>query len=162
MLRFALVAYLNFTVALGPSLCCCSAHLLFPGMGGEAGCCSGHKNELASHAEHGHHHHHGDVHDSHSQSAEVAEHSKPSPCDHNQENCPCGRHQQTLLVSQSCDAATIRALETQDIFSWALVVDSLSLDSAGANLHLLLSKGHLRPGELSGREILRAYGVLRI
>jgi hypothetical protein len=161
MLRFALVAYLNFTVALGPSLCCCSAHLLFPGMG-EGGCCGSHKDELASHAEHGHHYHHGDVQDSHPQAAEVAEHSKPSPCDHNQEDCPCGRHQQTLLVSQSCDAATIRALETQDIVSWALVVDSLSSDSAGANLHLLLSKGHLRPGELSGREILRAYGVLRI
>lgn len=161
MLRLTLIIYLTFTVVLGPGLCCCSSQMLFPGAA-QAGCCGSHKGETAPQAEHEHHHHHGDAHHSHSQATEVAEHSKPSPCDHKEQDCPCGRHQQTLSISQSTDAATIRALEIQDLAVWALVVDTLSLDSAGPDLHLLLSKGHLGPAELSGREILRAYSVLRI
>ncbi len=162
MLRLTLVAYLTFTVVLGPGLCCCSAQLLFPGAGG-AGCCGSHHHEALAHDHHAHQHHHdGDVQLEHSQTAEQENHSKSAPCDHNQQDCPCGRHQQTLLASQSCDGATINALNSNHLVDWTLPGDFLSLNSAGQDLHFQLCKGHARPGELSGREILRAHSVLRI
>lgn len=161
MLRVVLVAYLTFTVVLGPGLCCCSAQLLIPGA--EGGCCGDHKADLSAHEGHAHHHHHhGEAEHSSPQNTKVAEGSKPSPCEHNQQDCPCGRHQQTLSNSQSADTATIRALETQGLNIWALVVDTLSLDSSRPDLNLLLSNGHFGSRALSGREILRAYSVLRI
>jgi hypothetical protein len=161
MLRFALVTYLSFTVVLGPGLCCCSAHLLFPRAGG-SGCCSSPKKEVASHSPHSHthHHHHGPSHHEQASTSKEAEQPQQPPCDHDQD-CPCGRHQQTLFASQSCDGATVKSLDTRVNIFWTLAVDVALLNAAGPDSHSALAVGHARPGELFGRGILRAHHRLQ-
>lgn len=163
MLRFALVAYLNFTVVLGPSLCCCSAHFLFPWAEG-TGCCGDSHAGLASkeHHSHSHHHDHGPSQHDHSAVAHEGEHSQQAPYDHGPNDCPCDQHQQTLLASQPCDGATVKSIDSQSHVIWNLVVDVAHLNISGPDFRSALDVGLVRPGVLSGREILRAYGVLQI
>lgn len=161
MLRFALVTYLNITVLLGPGLCCCSAHSLFP-WGDGSGCCSSPQTEVAPHIHHAHsHHHHGPSHHEHAATPKVAEHSKQEPREHDQKDCPCGRQQQTLFASQSCDGATVKGIDAQFHAFWTLAVDVAFLNSAMPDSHSALSVDHARPGELFGRGILRAHHRLQ-
>jgi len=163
MLRFALVTYLNITVLLGPGLCCCSAHFLFP-WAESSGCCSRSPKEVASHSHHAHshHHHHSPSHHEHSGRSNVAEHSKlPANSDHGQEPCPCGRHQQTFLASQSCDGSAVRAIDAKVHSCWGLAVDISLLGISGPEICFSPAVDLLRSGELSGREILRAHHRLQ-
>lgn len=162
MLRFALVAYLNITVVLGPGLCCCSAHFLFP-WAGETGCCGSPHAEVASkdHHSNSHHHDHGPSQHDHSAIAHEDAHPQQAPSNHNQNDCPCGQHQQTLFASQPGDGATVRSLDLQVHVFWTLAVDVAHLNISGPDCRSALVIGLVRPCELSGREILRAHHRLQ-
>lgn len=158
MARHLLIAYLNVTVLMGPGLCCCSAHFLFPGSR-EGGCCSRSHGQAASDSHLSHHHHDASHHD-HAAIADKPPQS-PTPCEDGREDCPCGRHQQTLFASQPCDASAMKPLDIRSHSIWSLDFDFAVPTAAAPDGQFSLTLGHFRPGELNGRGILRAHHRLQ-
>lgn len=164
MLRFAILAYLTMSVALGPALCCCSTHMLFPGSVG-SGCC---ENRQASHVGHSHahsHQHHGEGHchhDSHSvhhKEVKRAAEPEPEPNQHNPDDCACGKNRETLFRTSNSDA-TAKLTDTFAYVFLAFDVDPTLAQSTTLDFTPRLEH-HFRHAELSGREILRAYNRLQ-
>lgn len=159
MIRFALTAYLSLMAALGPALCCCNLRYLLAGSD-TTSCCGKMHAKAGSGADHNHHDHshtHGDhPHHHHAQArgpASPAE-SKSLPENHDGEDCPCGG--QDELVAAGSDAKTL-VLPNQGtlIFAVALPIQ-LQVSAAEAT-----SIPQVRPSLLAGRELLRAYQIMR-
>ena len=157
--RFVLVAYLSLTVSCGPALCCCTAHELFP-WACETGCCGSSEANHASHSHHDHsHHRHGDSLEA-PQVAHNAGHEQQAPCDHNKKDCPCGRHHQTFLASQSCDGTAVKSL-VDGHSPWMMAFDVSVSTLPQIEAHLPFAATRDRHGDLSSREILRAHHRLQ-
>ena len=163
MFRVALIAYLSLTTVLGPALCCCNAQQLFSVVNGSS-CCgklvAQHSDaKTAQHAAHDHHD--GHAHHRHESSpAKDTSKSEQAPVshDHDGQNCPCGRHHASLVAAVA-DSVQSKAVEMQNQ-TWSVLVAILTVvpefDVREASIN-----AQLRPADLYGREILRAYQILR-
>lgn len=157
MLRAVLIAYLSLATVFGPLLCCCNMPRLF-GAGGEANCC---KKSVAAHA-HNHHdgHHHSHHHDDSSDTAETNSPEKtPVNHEHEGEDCPCGRRDAKFissLATQNIVQATGELHETHYFPSITCEPVCLSTFSGIVSNH-----AKFKPAGLYGREMLRAYQILR-
>ena len=164
MFRVALIAYLSTTTVLGPLLCCCNAQQLFT-MVEVSKCCgkSGRVHSNAKDSEHAaHDHHHGHAHHHHEHSpVEHTSKTDPAPThdEHDGQNCPCGKHHASLVAVAVTDGVQLKAVELQSQ-TWLIVVALLPLLSDfDADYASMIAQN--RPADLYGREILRAYQIMR-
>jgi hypothetical protein len=162
MFRLALIAYLSLTTVLGPLLCCCNAQQLATFVGGSQ-CCgkrvaqqtAPENTEHAGHSYHGHSHHKHE----HSPETEPSQSKQaPVPHKHNGQNCPCGKHHASL-VAAATNIVQLNAVELQ-AQTWNVLVAILPVavdfEEQTASINT-----HLRPAKLYGREMLRAYSIMR-
>ena len=163
MAHLALVAYLSLTTVLGPALCCCNAQQLFSVFNGSS-CCGrpvarSSDVHAAQHAAHDHQHGHAHHHHGTSPKKDPSQSKqRPMPHDHDGQNCPCGRHHASLVAAVT-DSIQSKAVEMQNLTWSVLVTNSPVLpefDAQEASIN-----AQLRPADLYGREILRAYQILR-
>lgn len=150
MHRFTLIAYLSLMTVLGPLLCCCSAQRLASHsnvahssvnrrdqrIGSQAPCCQkrGSKKQVAN----------GD--------------KSPDTNEHDRSQCPCKDHQVNLVATAVSDAHW-KTVESCDQ-TWPYPsVGQTSL----ANFEFRLTSITIdqNPTGLYGRELLRAYQILR-
>jgi hypothetical protein len=157
MIKWAIVTCLSMVLAIGPGLCCCSARLIFP-CEDSGGCCDRGPKDSDHHA----HRHHGDSHHAYSHAVEKSDRLEPSPCQHDEKDCPCDQQGKTLFASQTLDAGAVKGLDAkfQRLIS-TLTVDAALLNSAVPHSFSALIAENARHGELSGREILRAHRKLQ-
>jgi len=164
MFRVALIAYLSLTTVFGPALCCCNARQFFGARDGSQ--CCGKPAALHSDAPTDHHavhdHHCGQAHHQHEQaSASSASEPKQSPAENEQDgqNCPCGNHHASLVAAAISGGVRLNVDELQTQ-TWFVLVAPLPVlpeyDAAQAS-----RSAHLRPVGLYGREMLRAYSIMR-
>ena len=163
MLRVAVIAYLSLTTVVGPALCCCNARQLFSVVETSGNhCCRKPAREVAvpSHS-HSHNHHHGHEHVAHHHSKPPApvEHSQPTPGEQDKPDCPCGNRQATLVSTAAGEGTNVQALELQSQYFNHLAVDLPVLPEF--DLKEASATAHIRPADLYGREMLRAYQTLR-
>ena len=163
MLRVAVIAYLSLTTVVGPALCCCNARQLFSFVEASGNhCCGKPAKEVAapSHS-HSHKHHHGHEHvaDHHPDSPAPVERSPQTPCEHDNQDCPCGNRQATLVATAAGERTNVQALELQSQFFNHPAVDLPVLPEF--DLTEASTTAHIRPADLYGREMLRAYQTLR-
>lgn len=165
MIRIAFVAYLCLMAALGPALCCCNLRQWLPGS--ESSLCCG---KIGLKTDHGVHHHdgahshgkHSHKHDGHSHhhanstdSASVPANTDSLPQKHDGEECPCGRQDDLIAVGQ--DSTKVLDLQSHGTFLFAVALPvKLQLDVVDA-----ASIPQVRPALLAGREMLRAYQIMR-
>lgn len=164
MLRVAVIAYLSLTTVVGPSLCCCNFRQLYSlVLASDDHCCGKPTREVAAPAHsHSHKHdHHGHEHlaDHHAESPAPVEPAPQSPCEHDKQHCPCGGRQPTLVATTVGEGTAVRALELQCQFLNQLTAVLLVLPEF--DLKKASTTAHIRPAALFGREMLRAYQILR-
>ena len=163
MLRVVLIAYLSLTTVLGPALCCCNAQQLISVVDGSK-CCGvpgARRSDAQLANDDGHSHHPGHAHHrhEHSPARDVAK-TEPSPVrhEHNKENCPCGKHHASMVAAVT-DSVKVKAVELQNQ-TWFVLVSLLPvLPEFDAEKASMIA--HRRPADLCGREILRAYRIMR-
>ena len=165
MFRVALIAYLSTTTVLGPLLCCCNAQQLFSMMDGSK-CCG---NPTARHSDaeparnttHGHHHGHAHHHHEHSPVKATSKSDQaPAQNEHDGHNCPCGKHHASMVAAVVTSGVQLKAVELQTQPPQFVLVDLLPvLTALDAEYASMIAK--LRPANLYGREILRAYQIMR-
>lgn len=159
--RIALTLYLSLTVSFGPALCCCTAPQLFPFACKAGSCCAKEADHAShSHAAHSHHHHDGHSHAEHSVALNKAKPEHQAPCDHNQKDCPCGRHQLTMFAAQSDGDLSLKSIAHGHAF-WLIAIDISMSHLPEIEVNSLLAATHHRYGDLSSREILRAHNRLQ-
>lgn len=163
MFRTALIAYLSLATAFGPLLCCCSMQKLF-GATENTSCC---KKSVAGQSERhchanaprakDHSHHHGA-----SQKAKDRAATEKAPIQHDHEGgeCPCGRRHAKLLASSNAPIAPQLIVDCP-VFNWSLPVDDCIPAQATITASIASMTARFRPADLYGREILRAYHILR-
>ena len=163
MFRVALIAYLSLTTILGPSLCCCNSQQLFSLVAGLK--CCGKPVAPRSDAElvqvERHAHHHGFAHHRHEHSpAPASAKTDPAPVrqEHDEENCPCGKHYASM-VAVVTDGVPIKAVEMRN--PTGFVPDSLLPVLSESDLENVSLIGPRRHADLYGREMLRAYQIMR-
>lgn len=163
MIRVAFVAYLSMMAAIGPALCCCNLRHLVAGSDAST-CCgkiaskSGSADDHAGHDHAGHNHKHGGHTHHH---AKVADSATPPadtnslPQRHDGEDCPCGR--QDDLIAVGPEAANALDLQSHGslLFAVALPIQVQIFAADEAEIP------HVRPALLAGREMLRAYQIMR-
>lgn len=164
MFRVALIAYLSLTTVLGPVLCCCNAQQLFSLVEGSK--CCGRRVAQDSDAqlahEDGHDHHHGHAHHrhEHSPAPEVAKTAPtPVPHEHDKENCPCGKSHVSMVAAAVTDGVQVKAVQIHNQTWFVLVSVMPVLPEFDAEYASIFA--HLRPADLYGREMLRAYQIMR-
>jgi hypothetical protein len=169
MFRVAVIAYLSLATVMGPSLCCCNARQLFA-VAGTSTCCGQSTSTATAHSHsgrhkhqhgHGHKHSHGHEHVAadHPHSAAPGEQSPQKPCEHDDKNCPCGNRQAKLVAIPSGEGSHGQALELQSEFFNHLAVDLPVLPEF--DVKEASTTAHIRPADLFGRDMLRAYQTLR-
>lgn len=160
MFRIAFVAYLSMMAALGPALCCCNLRHLLAGSD-TSSCCgkmhakSGHGADHSGHVAHSHKH--GDhSHHHHAQVPGSASPANPTslPQNHDGEDCPCGGQDELIAVGTDAKASVLQNQGTL-LFAVALPIQ-LQVSTVGAT-----SIPQVRPFLLAGRELLRAYQIMR-
>jgi len=156
MFRVVLTAYLSLTTVLGPALCCCNVQQLFSMVNGSK-CCgkpvARHSDaKLAQHAAHDHHRH------EHSPAKDASKSEQPPAHEHDGQNCPCGNHHAKLVAAVTGDVQS-KAVEMQNQ-TWSVLVTIFPVVPK-FDVHEASIIAHLRPADLYGREILRAYQTLR-
>lgn len=165
MFRIALIAYLSLTTVLGPLLCCCNAQQLLSATDSPKKCC-GKSAALKSEVHAGEHaalaHRHAHTHQSHSQSpAENTPESKQGPLtnEHDGRDCPCGKHHTSLVATVAAKGLPLKTIESLTQ-TWQVLVILLPqqprIDAESASLI-----AQIRPADLYGREMLRAYQIIR-
>lgn len=164
MFRVALIAYLSLTSVLGPLLCCCNAQQLLSATDGSKKCCgkSAALHSESHAAEHvAHAHSHGHVHHSHSHSpVDNTPEPEQAPLndDHDGQDCPCGKHHASLVAAAVTGGVQMNAGELQTQ-TWFVLVALLPGPEFNAENASILAQ--IRPANLYGREILRAYQIMR-
>lgn len=163
MFRASLIAYLALTTVLGPVLCCCNAQRLFLSVEGTKCCGKPVVQGADAQAAHedGHEHHHGHAHHQHEHSpAPDVANPEPAPVrhEHDEENCPCGKHHASMVAAVT-DSVKLKSVETQNQ-TWFVLVSLLPVPSEfdAENSSII---AHRRPADLYGREMLRAYQIMR-
>lgn len=163
MFRAALIAYLSLATAFGPLLCCCSMQKLF-GASESTSCCK--KSEVRQSKRHchantlrakDHSHHQGE---SQKAKGRTATEKTPVQYDHEDGECPCGRRHTKLLASPSVPVVHQLIVELPD-FNWPLPADCCIPAQATITASIASMIARFRPADLYGREILRAYHILR-
>jgi hypothetical protein len=165
MFRFALTAYLSVAAIVAPLLCCCALEHAVASTP-KTSCCGksastgGAARSVGGHA----HHHHGHRHHGHAQGKPHAPKSVPAgvPAKHNPDSCPCDKHLSKLVAVLEHKAEVVSTAHTGiwgQLFH-ALPVDAISdaSDITSAVQHHFLSGP---PASLAGRDLLRAYHILR-
>jgi hypothetical protein len=156
MFRVAFIAYLSLATVFGPLLCCCNMQRLL-GSPTNRSCCQPQVEcRKAQHCKSCERHRSNSQGENDAQATENSSHRHDQPGG----ECPCGRRHATMLASgensQSLSYSTIN-LPT---FQWPLSIDSLPVHaSVEASITSMIAK--FRPADLYGREILRAYQILR-
>jgi hypothetical protein len=89
----------------------------------------------------------------------TAKPEQQAPCEHNQKDCPCGRHQLTMFASQTGGEISGKSL-VLDHSDWLCLVYLSISPLPEIETHSLLAANH-RFGDLSSREILRAHNRLQ-
>jgi len=106
-------------------------------------------------------HHHGQTGHCHEHSpVEEAPTSEqaPVPSEHDGQNCPCGKHH-AKLVAAATNLVQLNTIELQDQ-PWNVLVAVLPEAALFAPQAASINS-HLRPAKLYGREMLRAYQIMR-
>lgn len=158
MFRAALIAYLSLATVFGPLLCCCSMQKLF-GASESTFCCKksvAQQSKSHCHAKGGSHHHG----QSHEEKGSKAGTSSPVQHDHEDGECPCGRRHANLLASSNAPAVHQMTIELP-VQSWPLLADCCTPSQVTITASIASMSSKLRPADLYGREILRAYQILR-
>jgi hypothetical protein len=161
MFRVGLIAYLSLATAFAPFLCCCSAPRLTALLGnrqhfsntateqvlaeggklarkrfvGPASCCQRQSSDLGS--------------------------LKPagSPCrDNDGSSCPCGKRQATVAAANANDVLA-KIVEVNNPL-WDLPLANLSSDR-DFDITVLSASFHEKPAGIYGRELLRAFQIMR-
>ena len=160
MLRVALIAYLGLTTVLGPLLCCCNAQQLFVLVAGTTCCGKLAQRDVPVPKPHDHCSHHGHSH--HPHDSPVAKDNETSGLPsgeqrHDKHDCPCGEHH-AKLVAVVTDVAHWNGGDLIGQPWSALAVSTFGLPEFGGYL-----ADHTAgiPAHLYGREILRAYQIMR-
>ena len=160
MLRVALIAYLSLTTVLGPALCCCNVQQLSTLVDGPK--CCGKPADRRSNVEtadaiheHGHAgHHHRHVSPKLATEAEQV----PVPHKHDGEKCPCGKHHANLVAAITGSVqSVVGEIQHQ---TWSILVAALPV-IAEFEVKTASISTHQRPADLYGREMLRAYQIMR-
>lgn len=158
MIRFAFTAYLSLMAALGPALCCCNLRYLLAGS--DTSSCCGKMHAKAGSDRHGHSHHgHSHTHGNHHHHAQTPGPRSPAdakslPQNHDGKDCQCGG--QDKLIAAGTDAKTL-VLQNQGTLLFAVALPiQLQVSAAQAT-----SIPQVRPSLLAGRELLRAYQIMR-
>lgn len=168
MIRFALTAYLSLMAALGPALCCCNLrHLL---AGSDTSSCCGKMHAKASpgadrhgHSHHGHshahgdhaHHHHAHHHHAHAPGPASPVDSNPLPQNHDGKDCPCGGQDELIAVGANDAKAPVLQNHGALLFAVALPIQPQASAVEATSIP------QVRPSLLAGRELLRAYQIMR-
>ena len=161
MFRVALIAYLSLTTVFGPLLCCCNAQQLLSATDGLKKCC-GKSAVLDTEAHAAHAHHHGHAHHGHAHSpAEKTPESKQAPLnnEHDGQDCPCGKHHASLVATVAAEGLQLKAVEWHAQTWFVLITLLPKLPRIDAESASLIAQ--IRPADLYGREILRAYQIMR-
>jgi hypothetical protein len=156
MFRIAFIAYFSFATVFGPLLCCCNMQRLL-GSPINRSCCQRqfecHKSQHCKACERNR---------SKSQSEEASQATKNSSHrhDHPGGKCPCGRRQATMLASSGSSQSLSNSTIDIPTLQWPIPIASLPEQAAVvASITSMFAK--FRPADLYGREILRAYQILR-
>lgn len=165
MFRFVLTAYLSLTTVFGPAFCCCLVESILS-RSKHAGCCESKTHSLASSGKTSKHHDHkhgvGHNHHSHHTSKKLANEKSRPKDPAGPENRPCGcDHRHAKLIALKSDSTSLevssRNLLANDFDGNALSLYVFSdLDNPPVSPF-----AELRPALLFGREMLRAYQILR-
>ncbi len=158
MIRVALIAYLSLTMVLGPLLCCCNAQQLLSTHDGPKKCCGKSAaphfdGSTAKRLAHNHHHPHSSSKDS--SKSDPA----PAPDEHDGQNCPCGKHHANLVATAESGGIQSKVAELP-VLTWHVALATLSV-RFGFDTDCVSMIAKNRPAILYGREILRAYQVMR-
>lgn len=165
LFRVALITYLSLTTVFGPLLCCCNAQQLLSATDGLKICCGksadlkseAHSGERAAHA---HRHAHADHSHSHSPAGKTPEPTRaPLDNEHDGQDCPCGKHHASLVATVAAEGLQLRAVEWHAQTWFVLVALLPNLPKVDAESASLIAQ--MRPAVLYGREILRAYQIMR-
>lgn len=165
MIRIALTAYLSLMAALGPALCCCNLRYLLAGADTFSCCGKMHAKAVpgadhqghAAHNHHGHSHQHGDhPHHHHAQGSSPAApaNSTSLPQNHDGKDCPCGGQDELIAIGTDAKPLVLQNQATL-LFAVALPIQ-LQVSVVEAT-----SIPQVRPSLLAGRELLRAYQIMR-
>jgi len=157
MFRASLVVYLTLATVLGPVLCCCNAQRLFSSVEGSKCCRKGSAAQVAHNDAHDHGHaHHEHQHPPTPDAANSQ--SAPVRHEHDDESCPCGKHHVSLVVAVPA-GMQLKAADLQTP-TWYILVALLpalpEIDAQNSSIN-----AQVRPADLYGREILRAYQIMR-
>lgn len=164
MLRFALTAYLSLTTVIGSALCCCTVESVLP-KSKHSVCCGSKPGSLASAPStvKPHTHKHGSGHGDHSHSPPGTasnEVQRNSPAEHNDKPCGCDQRHAKLvaLVPEPTSHQAGSRDSGAGLFDLELFTLPIGLDHSLLHASALTE---LRPVPLFGREMLRAYQILR-
>ena len=156
MFRVAFIAYLSLATVFGPLLCCCNMQRLL-GSPTNRYCCQRqvecHKSQHCKSCER---------HRSNSQSEKDAQATENSSHRHAPPGgeCPCGRRHATMLASGGSSQSLSHSTIDIPTLQWPLPIDTLPVQaSVVASITSMIAK--FRPADLYGREILRAYQIMR-
>lgn len=168
MLRVAFIAYLCLTTVLGPSLCCCNAQQLVAMVEGVKCCGKRAHKEFSVPERHEHCSHHGHARHRHetpgakdnettNEMPPAGRELPPAGDEHDKQNCPCGQHH-TKLVAALANVVLWHGGDLNSMALSVLTVATPALPEFHGNLAVLTAA---RPAHLYGREMLRAYQIMR-
>ncbi len=160
MLKIAVIAYLSLTTVLGPALCCCNAQQLFSILEGSTCCGKLASGEISESEPYSHCSHHGHAHHRHEHPAttgnDTTDDLPPAGHQHDKQDCPCGEHHATLVAATDAANWNRTDLLSQTWFELALATPALP-EFGGPKAVLVVAT----PAHLYGREMLRAYQIMR-
>jgi hypothetical protein len=168
MLRVAFIAYLCLTTIFGPSLCCCNAQQLVAMVEGVKCCGKRAHKEFSVPERHEHCSHHRHAHQRHetlearhnetTSDLPPAGHELPPAGDeHDKHNCPCGQHH-AKLVATLTNVVHGNGGDLQSQMRFVLAIQMPALPEFDGPLAVFSAA---RPAHLYGREMLRAYQIMR-
>jgi hypothetical protein len=163
--RAALFTYLIVSAAIGPAICCCQLKQ-FLGVQKSSPCCA--LNQIATKQDKANSHEHcsrckhatqdDDLRNALASDGLGSDNSIPTPKSPCQPNCPCGRHEPGLIGTAPglVNSNLIGQFPSQE-YGYA---SSIAIPAVN---YLAFVGGfeHEKPVAISGREILRAYQILR-
>lgn len=161
MLRSVLITYLCLATVVGPSLCCCNAQRLIAMVEGVKCCGKRAHSEIPSPERHKHCSHHEHAHHHHAKpelpNSEATKDISPAEHQHDKQNCPCGEHHAKLVATLTV-VANWNGVDLQNSTLGILANLMLALPEVHVNVAVSTDE---RPAHLYGREMLRAYQIMR-
>jgi len=161
MLRVAFITYLCLATVVGPSLCCCNARQLVAMVEGVKCCGKRAHAEVTAPQRHDHCSHHGHAHHRHEApevpTSETTKDIPPAGHQHEKQNCPCGEHHANLVAALT-DVAHWNGGDLKNSILDGLANGTLASPEVHGSLAVSTSG---RPAHLYGREMLRAYQIMR-